>query len=267
MWKRMAMAIPAVRRHVEAFRSAVLDRDAAIRERDELARRFAATQAFLALNEGDLSHPGALRRIAARGVPVATIIDVGASDGRWSIAARDVFPGVPCLLVEAKADWLPDLEDAVRRFPGFGVANAVAGPVDGEAEFFMGLHQFGGRAVTTGGAGGGATRRLPQISLDAEVARRGLRGPYLLKLDTHGYETEILAGAGTVIAGASLIVIEMYNYIEPRFPEMVRLVESMGFQCVDIAEPMWRDHDKAIWQVDFFFVRKDRPEAVYKDYY
>jgi hypothetical protein len=31
-----------------------------------------------------LSHEGALRRISSRGLEIRTVIDVGASDGRWS---------------------------------------------------------------------------------------------------------------------------------------------------------------------------------------
>ena len=34
----------------------------------------------------------ALKRISSRGVTVKTVIDVGASDGRWSLAAMDYFP-------------------------------------------------------------------------------------------------------------------------------------------------------------------------------
>jgi hypothetical protein len=44
----------------------------------------------------------ALRRASDRGTKVRTIVDVGASDGRWSLVARRFFPGASCLLVEAQ---------------------------------------------------------------------------------------------------------------------------------------------------------------------
>ncbi|ALJ39587.1 hypothetical protein FE88_22055 [Azospirillum brasilense] len=107
-----------------------------------------------------------------------------------------------------------------------------------------------------------------QVSLDREVERLSFEGPFLVKLDTHGTEREILAGAHRVLENCDLLVIEMYNYGEDsrRFPAMCQHVESLGFHCIDMAEPMYRDHDRAFWQVDFFFVRKERPEALYPSF-
>ena len=41
-----------------------------------------------------LSHKRALSRIVARGLKIHTIIDVGASDGRWSIMAKNFGLGL-----------------------------------------------------------------------------------------------------------------------------------------------------------------------------
>jgi FkbM family methyltransferase len=36
---------------------------------------------------------------------------------------------------------------------------------------------------------------VPVVSIDSELERRKLDGPYLLKLDIHGFEVPILKGA------------------------------------------------------------------------
>lgn len=53
---------------------------------------------------------------------------------------------------------------------------------------------------------------IPMISLDSEIKKRNLVAPYLLKLDTHGFELPILEGAKDIIKNAELIIIETYNY-------------------------------------------------------
>src|ERR1700730_15699226 len=48
-------------------------------------------------------------------------------------------------------------------------------------------------------------------------AQYSLPGPYLIKLDTHGYEVPILCGATETLRNTNLLVIETYNF---------RLIES-----------------------------------------
>ena len=59
----------------------------------------------------------------------------------------------------------------------------------------------------------------------------------------------------------SVIIMEVYNFqisqSALRFHEMCAHMESLGFRCYDMADPMLRDHDKALWQMDLFFCRKD----------
>ncbi len=40
-----------------------------------------------------------------------------------------------------------------------------------------------------------AEKKHPAITIDDAVAHHGLVGPYLLKLDTHGFEVPIIEGA------------------------------------------------------------------------
>ncbi|QCO19882.1 hypothetical protein D3869_32055 (plasmid) [Azospirillum brasilense] len=106
-----------------------------------------------------------------------------------------------------------------------------------------------------------------QVSLDQEVERLGFEGPFMVKLDTHGTEREILAGARRVLESCEVLVIEMYNYgrtagVSPPCASMWKVWIPLHRH----GEPMFRDHDRAFWQVDFFFVRKDRPEAVYPQF-
>jgi hypothetical protein len=97
-----------------------------------------------------------------------------------------------------------------------------------------------------------------------------MAAPYLLKFDVHGFELAILRGAEKTLANTSLLIMECYNFeIAPEsmlFYDMCRYLHERGFRVVDMSEPLWRKHDNALWQMDIFFVRADRPEFQYNSY-
>jgi hypothetical protein len=106
--------------------------------------------------------------------------------------------------------------------------------------------------------------RVPVTTIDAQVAQRQLKPPFLIKLDTHGFEVSILNGAQATLRQTNLLVIETYNFhLLPdslRFHEMCSFMEARGFRPIDLVEPMHRERDQALWQFDLVFIRADRPE-------
>jgi hypothetical protein len=119
-------------------------------------------------------------------------------------------------------------------------------------------------------AGAARTRSVPVETVDRAIAARGLPGPYGLKLDTHGYEVPVLEGAVATLQQASLLVIEAYNFtLAPgslRFPELCAWLEARGFRCCDLADPMRRPRDGALWQMDLAFAPAGSPLFDSNDY-
>ena len=70
------------------------------------------------------------------------------------------------------------------------------------------------------------------MTIDALVAERSLPRPYLIKLDTHGHELEILRGAAEALAGTDVLVIEAYfhriNESAPLFHELCAFLAERG---------------------------------------
>lgn len=203
----------------------------------------------------------ALARISRR-VPVRTVVDVGASDGRWSRGAMRHFPEADYLLIEAQEPAhgaaLKELEQRDRRVHA---VIAAAGDHAGETWFDAG-DPFGGVAQRQ--PSGKTSVRLPMTTIDAEVARLRLEPPYLVKLDTHGFEVPILEGARATLAAANALVIEAYNFTlcegALRFHELCAWLEERGFRPADLADPLWREGDGLLWQMDLFFLPGTRPE-------
>lgn len=205
----------------------------------------------------------ALRRARSRGVRIASIVDVGASDGQWTDMCRGVFPDARALLLEANEAHLPALERFATGRRGVEVAIAAVGPQRRQLWFERTPDPYGGRIHET------RVRPeflpLPGTTIDHEVASRGLAGPYLIKLDTHGFEIPILEGALETMRDAQLVVVECYPFRlgngAPLLHEFCGWMWDHGFMMLDLAEPLWRARDGCLWQVDLVFSPRTRPEC------
>lgn len=202
-----------------------------------------------------LSLRAALKRCKGRGLNIKTIVDVGASDGRWSLIVREFFPDAFCLLVEAQEGHKKGLEKVKCRVDRFDYVIAAAGDRQGTI-YFDADDAFGGLASSV--PVGKNCVSVPMVTVDEEVSRRKLSPPYLLKLDTHGFELPILEGAKNTLALSSLVVIECYNFKltkeSLKFHEMCAFMVSKGFSCIDLVQPMHRPGDLAFWQMDLIFI-------------
>src|SRR4051812_14710091 len=77
---------------------------------------------------------GLLARAAARDPKIATWIDVGASDGQWSLRAKRFFPDAKFLLFEALTEHEPALTRLANN-ADFKIVLAAAGAVAGSIAF------------------------------------------------------------------------------------------------------------------------------------
>lgn len=202
---------------------------------------------------------GLLARAAARGIRPGTVIDIGASDGTWSLRARRHFPAAKYLLFEPLAERHAALT-RLRGQHGFDFVPAVAGASAGTVEFTVDPALDGSGVAAPGRSG---NRTVPQETIDHAIAARGLPGPYCLKLDTHGYEVPVLTGATEVLTRTELLIIEAYNFtLNPgclRFHELCAWLEARGFRCCDLADPMRRPADDILWQMDLAFAPATNP--------
>lgn len=207
-----------------------------------------------------LSLKSALTRCFKRIPRVGTLIDVGASNGSWSLLASRFSPGMACFMIEAQVEHAAELEKLKAARPVFDFVTAAAGDKDGTV-FFQGGDLFGG--VAAHDPVGAGFCQVPMVTVDTMVRERGLEPPFLLKLDTHGFEVPILEGARETLACTELLVIEVYNFqLTPeslRFHEICSYLEARGFRCVDMCDPVFR-RDGVLWQMDLFFIPANSAE-------
>src|SRR5260370_11616563 len=125
----------------------------------------------------------ALARLSRR-LTIGTLIDVGASDGRWTRNALRHFPEASSLLFEAQEE---AHGEALRRFAQFDrrvrVVLAAAGDRSGEIYFDV-SDPFSGVAMRQPASG--SEIKVPMTTIAAEVARRGSNRPIPWNLNRQG---------------------------------------------------------------------------------
>jgi len=201
----------------------------------------------------------AFHRIAIKSAKIGTVIDVGASDGRWSCEARNYFDAERYLLVEANKTHRANLEAYCSKNTDTDFVIAAASETSGMVSF-DGSDPFGGKAAPDDAT---SANEVPAVALDDVVREKRMNGPYLLKLDTHGHEVPILNGATDILSDAAIVVIETYNFkISSEallFDEMVALMREKGFGVIDMSDPLWRPGDHCFWQMDLYFAPLSSP--------
>jgi FkbM family methyltransferase len=177
------------------------------------------------------------------------------------------FPNAQYFLVEAQQCHKPALAKLERDRTNLRSVLAAAGDKVGTIYFDAG-NPFGGLASHTPFPANNI--EVPVTTLDFEVSKNNLHGPFLIKFDTHGFEIPILKGAAQTLKQTSVIIMECYLHRLTEdsllFHEICLYLNELGFRCIDMVDPVWRTYDDTFWQMDLVFIRKESPEFQYSQY-
>jgi len=210
---------------------------------------------------------GALQRCTDRGLNVNTVIDVGASDGRWSKICMKYLPNARYILIEAQEAHRKGLELFKSENNNVEYILAAAGNKNGLI-YFDNSGLFGGLASETPFENN--CIEIPVITIDEEIKRLNLQPPYLIKLDTHGYEKAILDGAIETLKNAELIIVETYNYQltndSLKYYELSEFMSKLGFSSIEMVDLLLREYDCSLWQMDTFYIPTKRKEFSHNSY-
>lgn len=199
---------------------------------------------------------GGLQWLHDHNFHVKTVLDVGASDGRWAKQCMTFFPEADYVLFEPQ----PIHKDALDLFQKsckqkVTVVKRAVGAEEGET-LFDASDPFGGALAETSTD---KTITATLTTVDDAVAGLQAESPFLLKLDTHGFEKSILKGAEDTLEKAEVLIIEAYNYKISNeawlFWELCAFLSQKGFSPVDLVDVMHRDRDNSLWQMDLFFIK------------
>lgn len=210
-----------------------------------------------------------LCRLKNRNLDINSLVDIGASDGRWSRTFGKIYKDSAFLLIEANKNHLNGLKQFKQDFENSNYELTAAGAHDGDIYFLTSPDDdFAGVATYEKPENEHSKSTVNKI--DTLVNKHGLKPPYAIKFDTHGFELEILKGCEETLKNTNLIIMECYNFKisddSLLFYDMCKHLETMGFRPIDMSGIMHRDYDKSLWQMDFYFIKDHRNEFKHKGY-
>jgi FkbM family methyltransferase len=187
-----------------------------------------------------------------------TIIDVGASDGRWTKQCRNVFSKSRYILFEPQPTHSDKLDNYVSLTGNsVTVIKKAVGGHEGVVNFDA-EDPLGGVITSVKNQ---FTIQVPVTTIDAVIGGMYDQPPYLLKLDTHGIEKSILDGSEITLKNCHALIVEAYNYriIEDAllFWELCDFLARKGFRPIHLVDVSSRPFDDTLWQMDIFFIRSD----------
>lgn len=207
-----------------------------------------------------------LRDMKARGFNPATILDIGGYKGDWARTAHEIWPEARITIFEANEERAPFLKAAAEAVGGtyhislLGAEDGVEVPftvLDSGSSVFEPRNSFA-RTQTT--------RTLKTI----DTLMADLPAVDFMKLDTQGYELEILKGASRLMPTAQAILLEValieINRGGPLLHDVVAFMKERGFVTYDVVEIHPRLKDRATGRVDLMFVPEDSPLIADKSY-
>ena len=205
--------------------------------------------------------PEVLAHVRGLGLEPATVFDVGVAWGTPEL--YEAFPRAHHVLVEPLVEYEPRIREVEQRYSAEWV-QAAAGPSPGTAE--MAVHRTWFMSSMLGGWKGHdaddvVPREVPVMTLDQVREERGLRGPFVVKVDVEGGELRVLDGASRVLEETELVLLEvnMFRFLPeaPDFGDVVLYMRDRGFAVYDFYGGHLRLLDGALAMTNVAFVRAD----------
>lgn len=189
------------------------------------------------------------------------VLDIGAYEGNWATSFSTVFPEAKILMLEgqkSKKDILRQKSEANKQLE-FRIA--LLGSAEQEVEF--NIYETASSVLKEDNETGAKVEIRTLTTLDQLTINTPFAQPDFIKIDTQGYELEILKGAEKTMQHTQFILLEV-SLIDiykgcPMVAEVMVFMQAKGFVLYDICSLMRRPFDDALYQSDFLFVKENSP--------
>jgi FkbM family methyltransferase len=217
-----------------------------------------------------MSIQGLLQQARSVGLSPATVIDVGAAYGSFSLECCDVFPKAQYVLVEVLEEFEPFIRAAIKSIVKAKYILSAAAAESGEITINVHADLVGSSMYREqeGSAVDGIPRTVPAVALDQLVQDYQMRAPFLIKIDVQGAELDVLLGAEKILKDTEYIILEV-SFFEifkqgAQFYDVVTFMKTKGFVVYDVCGLQYRPLDNSLSQADIAFVRD---EGLFRNYH
>ena len=181
---------------------------------------------------------------AIRFCKAATLVDIGANKGQFSLAYRTLFPDGDVIAFEPFPESASRFEALFSQDRRVTLHRVALSDAEGVANFHVTSRRDSSSLLKPGqkqsdafGVHGEKEISVAVRRLDAMVDLSTLKKPIMIKIDVQGAERKVLQGCAD-LACAEYIYVEL-SFVElyegqPLFDEMVRFLASLGYSVIGV---------------------------------
>jgi FkbM family methyltransferase len=197
-----------------------------------------------------------------------TVLDVGAHEGESARQFHRLFPDATVHSFEPLPEAFAKLEQSLSGVPRQHCHHLALGDRVGTAPIHRSSFSQSSSLLEMAElhkaaypfSAGSSVDETPLETLDSVASRLALEPEILLKIDTQGYEKQVLAGAAQTLPRVKLIIVETSFaelYVgQARFPEIYALLAERGFEYRGAWDQFTSPKDGMPLQQDAIFVRR-----------
>ena len=192
------------------------------------------------------------------------IFDIGANSGQSLIEFKSIWPNATVHSFEPQQECWEELEGRANHYKeGSVIVNRIgAGSIHNDALTFYthditkgqsGFHRINTNSVDSMNLSEPLSqnqkkqyektlnhkRTVPIMRLDQYMSERNIRSASLIKIDTQGYEPEVLEGLGEMLRNVDVILTELmfYDFYERQlsFSDIEKFLIQAGYRLYDIS--------------------------------
>jgi len=203
------------------------------------------------------SQENSLKRIKSLGYQPKQCLDIGAYEGFWTQEFKAIFPSCAMLMIEGQSEKEASLIKTKELYKDVDYQIALLGAT--EKAVLFNKYETASSVLDEYNTTNAVIEERKLALLDTITDQFKFK-PDFIKIDTQGYELEILKGGERTLAAAEFVLLEV-SFLDiykncPLANDVLSYMSSKGFVVYDICTLMKRPLDKALYQADFLFVKE-----------
>lgn len=203
-----------------------------------------------------------LKLLRSLGFSPKAIFDVGASTGGWTKAVHHIFPDAHFYLFEPLAPFSSQYQlglESIKSTVDYTLFPFALGRECGTSTIVVRPDFVTSSMLTEYTNDTTYKQEIPLMTLDAVIQKHGLPYPELIKIDTQGFELNILAGATEALKHADVLMLECwlvrgYGPETPLLLELATWLARHDFYLFDFGGS-YRESSGVLISPDCYFIR------------
>jgi FkbM family methyltransferase len=188
------------------------------------------------------------------------ILDVGASNGRWTREILKIFPDATVFLFEPGTAYADDMRATLASYERLKLFSVAIGDKDGPVTFHMHPDPQGSTTVDWQEGNFATPTTVPMRTIDSLIKEGAISPPDLIKMDIQAGELAALKGAVATLQNVRALHLETwimqgYGGKIPLLMDLMVFLRTLNFRLFDLGT-QFRHDSGALYSIDACFVNQ-----------